>query len=424
MGMRLLHEALELQKARRLDEARRRYEEALALVPDAADGWHMLGVIALDRGEYAAARAHVLRALDLTNWRIGAMRHNLGLILAKFDALEDQTTTAAKRARYSAWRTRASTAPAEAPLVSVVVPSYNHSAYIEHALRSVFAQTHRPLELVVIDDGSTDDSPNVIARCLRDAPVPHQFVRQPNRGAATSINRAMDLAGGRYFNVLNSDDAFAPTRIEHMVAATGATPISWGFSGIAIIDGQGGRVDPLVDRRAFDLLCGVHAVPLQETVGFAFLSHNVATSSGNIFFSRALAAQVGPFREYRYNHDWDFCLRALEHAEPTYVAAPLYLYRLHETNTIVRSAIQAREEAQRVCADYLQWAGTARKPENPFAPAVATWGRHFVNAVLGGGMGELLPADLLKALALHEPAASPDAASPAAPANASEIPSK
>ena len=56
--------------------------------------------------------------------------------------------------------------------VSVVVPSYNHARFVERTLRSVFAQTHAPSELLVIDDGSADDSPRVVERVLRDCPFP------------------------------------------------------------------------------------------------------------------------------------------------------------------------------------------------------------------------------------------------------------
>jgi glycosyltransferase involved in cell wall biosynthesis len=265
----------------------------------------------------------------------------------------------------------------------------------------VFAQSYRALELVVVDDGSTDASPGVIERCLRDAPFPCRFERQSNAGAAAAINRGIELSRGTFINLLNSDDAFAPERIEQLVAATAARQAEWGFSGLALVDGADLPLDPLADRRAFDLLCGVHAVPLQETVGFALLAQNVAVSSGNLFFSRDLAMKVGPFGEFRYNHDWDFALRALAHAEPVFVPAALYRYRLHGANTIVESVARARAEANRICADYLHWAKTTAGPANPFAPAVSTWGPLFVNAVLGGGMAELMEAEALKQLALR-----------------------
>ena len=400
---RLLHEGLAQQQARRLDDARESYERALAILPDAADGWHMLGVIALERGEIETARDHVVRALDLTGWRVGAMRHNLGLILSRRNADVDDARARQARERYRAFSVgrATTTASGATPLVSIVVPSYNHSAYVEQALRSVFAQTYRALELVVVDDGSTDGSPAAIERVLLDAPFPHRLVRQRNQGAAAAINRGIALANGAFVNLLNSDDAFAPERIAQLVAATATRGASWGFSGLAIIDGASRPVDPLAQRRAFDLLCSVHRVPLQETVGFAFLAQNAAVSSGNLFFARALCATIGPLPDLRYNHDWYFCLQALKHAEPVFVPAPLYAYRLHENNTIAESTSRPREEAHGICADYLRWARTVAAPENPFAPAVATWGPLFVNAVLGGGLGELLSGEELKDLVLH-----------------------
>jgi hypothetical protein len=192
------------------------------------------------------------------------------------------------------------------------------------------------------------------------------------------------------------------------VACTGA---QWGFSGVRIVDDRGASVDPLVDRRAYDLLCSVHGVPYRESVAFALLSENVAVSSGNIFAARRFAESVGGFRDYRYNHDWDFCLRAMRKSEPVFVPEPLYRYRLHGANTIAQSPQGARAEAAGVCRDYLQWATAETAPENPVAPAVATWGALFVNEILREGMGELIEPAALKQLAqtgnLAAPARTP-----------------
>jgi len=247
-----------------------------------------------------------------------------------------------------------------------------------------------------VDDGSTDATPAAIERCLCDSPFPTRFIKQANAGAASALNRGIAAARGSYIQLLNSDDALAPERVERLLGATSACKAPWGFSGVAVIDAEGRPADTLSDRRAFDLLCSTSAVSLNETTGFALLSSNVAVSSGNLFLARDFAHEVGPFADYRYNHDWDFCLRALACAEPAWVRDALYLYRLHGTNTITESAEAARDEAMRVCASYLDWATHVVDPVNPFAPAIATWGARFVNAALDGGMGALLPADVLK----------------------------
>lgn len=394
-GTRLLHEALALQQARRLDEAAARYHDALALLPDSADGWHMLGVIDMEQGRLDLAQERLVRALDLTGWRAPAMRHNLGLVLAKREAPEDVARLRDLRARYRARCHRVQAGQGTQARVSVVVPAYQHAAYVERALGSVYAQSYRDIEVIVVDDGSTDGTAEVAAQCLRDCPFPHTLVRQDNSGAPAAINHGIAQASGTFIQILNSDDKLAPSRIETMLAATTACEAPWGFSGVEIVDAHDASVDTLADRRAYDLMCATHGVPLAETVGFALLASNVAVSSGNLFFSRSFALDVGPFSDLRYNHDWDFCLRALALAEPAFVAAPLYRYRLHASNTITESAKRARDEALRVCADYLAWASHAQGPSNPFAPAFATWGMTFVNAVLASGMGELVsPADL------------------------------
>ncbi|HJR08934.1 MAG TPA: glycosyltransferase [Pyrinomonadaceae bacterium] len=111
--------------------------------------------------------------------------------------------------------------------VSVVVPSYNHAPFVEKALRSIFGQTHAPLELVVIDDGSRDDSPRIIERVLADCPVPCEFIARENRGLCATLNEGFALATrGRYFAYLGSDDLWFPeflqARVETLNARTRA----------------------------------------------------------------------------------------------------------------------------------------------------------------------------------------------------------
>src|ERR1043165_8095778 len=76
--------------------------------------------------------------------------------------------------------------------VFVVVPSHYHATFIERTLRSIFAQTLKPSELIVIDDGSTDDSPKTIDRVLKDAPFPAQLIARENRGLPATITQATE----------------------------------------------------------------------------------------------------------------------------------------------------------------------------------------------------------------------------------------
>ena len=395
----LMQAALSAQQARRLDEAAELYRKALSFDPEQPDALHMLGVICYERGDDVEAATLIRRALDLTQWRFPAFRHNYGLVLARaFRDRDDTRLEAARRRHRDLVASRVAIRDAVRPRVAVVVPCFNHARYLESTLESVYAQTYRDLEIIVIDDGSRDASPQIAQRVLARSPFPSRFVARANRGAAHTINEGIALSSAPYVNLLNSDDAFAADRIERMVEAVVGRS-EWGFGGVGLLDAEGGPVDRLRDRRAFELSCLVAAVPFKETVGFALLTDNVAVSSGNLFFSRSLHERIGGFRDFRYNHDWDFALRALRISEPVFDAQPSYLYRLHEANTIAQSASAPRAETDSMMPEFLHWAIRAEDPESDVAPCIANWGAHFVVAILQTGMAEAVDVELLRELA-------------------------
>ena len=397
----LMRDAIEAQRARRLDQAEALYRRALALAPDDADALHMLGMIRHERGDGAEAVALVLRALDLTQWRVPFMRANLGIVLSSGREASEAALLGEIRGRYAAMvDARRARRRDVRPTVSVVVASYRHEAFVGRALASIEAQRYRNFEVVVVDDGSTDGSMRAIETALAGSRLPHRVVGRGNRGAPATLNEGAALARGDWLQFLNSDDELVPERIARMVDEVAAVGAEWGFSRVVPIDGDDRPCDPMRERRAYDILCATFQVALRHTVGFSLLDTNVTVSSGNLFVSKALFERAGGFHDYRYNHDWDFALRALGHAEPVFVDEPLYRYRLHGANTIREAADAPREEAHRVSTAYLDWALAAPAPANPFAPAASTWGPLFANAILSGGLGALVAPPTLRALAL------------------------
>lgn len=99
---------------------------------------------------------------------------------------------------------------------SVIVPLYNKGPYLSKALASVIAQTFRDFELIVVDDGSTDDSFKVAQYILKDADVKHQLIRQENAGVSTARNNGVMAASGDYICFLDADDWWAPSFLERM----------------------------------------------------------------------------------------------------------------------------------------------------------------------------------------------------------------
>jgi alpha-1,3-rhamnosyltransferase len=102
------------------------------------------------------------------------------------------------------------------PLVTIFIPSYNHERYIEQTVRSALEQSYPNIELIVIDDGSSDGSPALLERLSRE----HGFLlrSQPNKGLATTLNLGLSLAKGKYFCPLGSDDLMLPTKTATQVA--------------------------------------------------------------------------------------------------------------------------------------------------------------------------------------------------------------
>ncbi|MGH9799036.1 MAG: glycosyltransferase family A protein, partial [Blastocatellia bacterium] len=107
-----------------------------------------------------------------------------------------------------------------APAVSIIIPAYNLAPYIAETLDSVFAQTCRDFEIIVINDGSTDDTEERIAP-YRNRIV---YIRQENRGVMAARNVGLQAARGRYIALLDGDDLWLPNFLEVLVGMLEADP--------------------------------------------------------------------------------------------------------------------------------------------------------------------------------------------------------
>ena len=157
------------------------------------------------------------------------------------------------------------------------------------------------------------------------------------------------------------------------------------------------------DPSAARLYATHDCIDMSESLGLAFLRNNPAISTGNLFFRKSLWHAVGGFAPLRYNHDWQFCLKASLHAEAAFVGDARYSYRWHSANTICDDLKRPREEAANMMQPFLRMASasaTSREcnPGNPFAPTVAVWGDAFWAMLAAGGNVGAVPRDVLLAL--------------------------
>lgn len=222
-----------------------------------------------------------------------------------------------------------------APKVSVVIPAYNHAAFVAQAVESVLAQSEENLELIVVDDGSQDATLDVLVS-FTDPRL--QVITQENQGAHAAINRGLSRASGQFLAILNSDDVYHPRRLERLVQVL-EKDSSIGLVGsfIEVIDTQG---------RVLGLKRGYHSLEpwLLEKPELSFragsdlraalLTENYFATTSNFVMRREWFERVGPFRPLRYAHDWDFALRMARISRLALVPEPLLQYRVHATNTI------------------------------------------------------------------------------------------
>jgi glycosyltransferase involved in cell wall biosynthesis len=201
-------------------------------------------------------------------------------------------------------------------LVSVIIPCYNSEAFLEEAIESAMAQTYSPVEIIVVDDGSTDRSPQ-IAQSL-----PVRYVRQPNRGLAASRNLGIRESKGSYIVFLDADDRLKPEAIE---------------TGVRIL-AQRPQYAMAVGDHLFVSHNGSYLAASRKNCPAAFhyealLRSNFIEMVSTVLFRRSVLEEAGGFdTRFRVSEDYELYLRvAKTHAiycHPAIVAE----YRIHESN--------------------------------------------------------------------------------------------
>lgn len=195
-----------------------------------------------------------------------------------------------------------STAVTTTELVSVVVPAYNAARFIGEALRSVLAQVYPAIELIVVNDGSTDHTGDVVRALAPQA----LLLEQSNRGLAAARNAGVRAARGRYVAFLDADDAWHPSKLEKQLAVLARYPEAGVVTTLCQkIDAQG-RALPTQWKRAMSRLCD-RVVDLQDEL---LMRGNVLVVSSAVV-RKELLEEAGGFTEEgrMLSEDYDLWLR-------------------------------------------------------------------------------------------------------------------
>lgn len=244
------------------------------------------------------------------------------------------------------------------PTISVVVPAYNHERYVGEAIDSVLGQTWQDFELVVVDDGSSDATAEIVARRAEGDPR-IRLLRQANRGSHAAINRGVAESSAPWIAILNSDDRYAPHRLERLVEHC-AGGFDFAVTGARLIDADGAPIeDP---AHWWHAKVGGFVARAREAGPLAGLLYgNFTVSTSNFFLRRALFDAIGPMRHLRYIVDWEYALRAALHAPQRFAFLadePLLDYRLHGGNAILGGTLRGAAEIAHVFHGLLPRLGT------------------------------------------------------------------
>lgn len=213
--------------------------------------------------------------------------------------------------------------------VSVIIPSYNHARYLSRCIESVLAQTYDHLEIVLVDDCSSDDSWET-ARSFSDIRV-RIHRNEQNLGTYATQNRGLDLATGDLIAILNSDDSWHPTKLEKQVQSLHENPAAvFSYTRGEAVRDSGSRMDHH----------GEYPVePVQEL--FPHLLHENRVLASSVVFRKGLVR----FREdLRFSGDWMALVDLSGKGKATFVNEMLTSWRLHEQNTSSRLDALAAEE--------------------------------------------------------------------------------
>ncbi|HEY9405202.1 MAG TPA: glycosyltransferase [Pyrinomonadaceae bacterium] len=223
--------------------------------------------------------------------------------------------------------------PPVAAAVSVVVPSFNHAAFIERTLRSVFRQTLAPLELIVIDDGSRDDSPRIIERVLRDCPFACHLLARENRGLAATLNEGFARSRGRYFAYLGSDDLWFPKFLQARVEVLEARPRAALAYGNAYSIDEGDRI----------INCTTDWARYRDGDARQMLLETLAPLSPTVVYRRD-ALEAHRWNEEARLEDYELYLRLVAEGEFAFDPAILSAWRQHGDNTSRDLEMMMREK--------------------------------------------------------------------------------
>ena len=209
--------------------------------------------------------------------------------------------------------------------VTVAIATYNMANYLTAAIDSALAQDQDDIEIVVVDDGSTDDTREVVSRYGRKV----RYAYQENAGVANTYNRALELAKGDYVHFLDADDVLTPSVLRRLAALLDESPSAGLAHGEALVMDAGGKV--CGTRAAPASYDGRRVIPSAEAFKELLRGCHITTSA--LMLRKSVLGKVTPFRQKSVpGEDWDMWLRVSAEYDVAHLPISACYYRVHDSS--------------------------------------------------------------------------------------------
>jgi glycosyltransferase involved in cell wall biosynthesis len=221
------------------------------------------------------------------------------------------------------------------PQATIVVPTFNRERLVGETIESVLAQDYPNVELLVLDDGSTDGTPDLLRDYAREHPGRFRFERHENMGQARTLNRGFEIARGDIVGYLNSDDLLLPGAISKLVDALESDPDAVGvYPAFQVID-EDGEVRQTM-------------APPEYSAALSLRVHHCIVFVGALF-RRHVYDEIGGWDpSFTYLADFDWCLRASKLGAFRLVPEPLACWRQHGESYNAAPGLDAAREQLRL----------------------------------------------------------------------------
>ncbi|GAX92001.1 glycosyltransferase family 2 protein [Effusibacillus lacus] len=232
------------------------------------------------------------------------------------------------------------------PKVSVIIPTYNRGSFVIHAIESVLAQTFKDYEIIVVDDGSADNTRELVKKYGDKV----RYIHQKNQGPSAARNTGIRHAKGKYIAFCDSDDRFLPDKLQKQMDYIKRHPdcrflYTWYYN----VDAEGRRTKLRKPTKCKG----------REHLQYCLFTRRFTIRTSTVLIHKKCFQKVGMFNEkYLYSQDWDMWLRLASRYRGDCLQEPLSEYLLHGNN---RSSLSVKTYHPEIIKSTLKLYGWSNK---------------------------------------------------------------